>query len=118
MEKSKNSGKIPSSVVIYGRTMFFAGFGKFPYDCIAKDKYPQAAIYLTVDGSSWTHQFSGDFILRNETKDQFNAPLFKGSFTSAPLYKVLDNELNRKHYPELIGKYITSTLPYARIKLC
>jgi hypothetical protein len=118
MKENQNLKKLPSSVVIYGKTMNFAGFGNFPYECGAKDKYPHAAIYLSTDGSAWTHEYAADFTLRNQSGDHYNQPLFQVSFTSAPLYKVVDCEINRRFAPEMIGKYVAVTIPYTRLKVC
>lgn len=109
--------QLPSSIVIYGRTMTFAGFGCYPYDCQAKDKWPNAAIYQNIQERTWTHEHAFDFKFRNELNDNYNPILLECSFTSAPLYKVCDTELNRKYHPELVGKYLTHTVPYCTVKV-
>lgn len=39
------------------KLMHPVGRGKFPYDCVSRDKYPDAMIYHTADGSAWTHEY-------------------------------------------------------------
>ena len=36
-----------------GKILYKEGIGKFPYDCIAKDKYPKAMIYS--GGHAWSY---------------------------------------------------------------
>lgn len=47
----------PKTIIVLGKTMNFTGMGNYPHDCIAKDRYPNAAIYSADDGS-WTTEHS------------------------------------------------------------
>lgn len=109
---------LPSSIVVFGKTMTFAGHGKFPYPCIAKDLYPGAAIYKFAGAgwNTWTHEYAIDFLNRDKSKDHHNSLLLHGSLTSASLYKVVDNEINRRYFPELVGKYVLNPIPYCLVK--
>lgn len=39
-------GEYPDTITKYGKTLKAVGLGKYPYDCIAKDKFPNAMIYI------------------------------------------------------------------------
>jgi hypothetical protein len=43
----------PAEIVCYGKTLKAIGIGKYPYDCISKDKYPNAMIYWSKE-AGWT----------------------------------------------------------------
>ncbi len=48
-----NNKEYPDKIEYCGKTLLPIGVGKYPYDCIAKDKHPDAMIYKS-DTGSWT----------------------------------------------------------------
>ena len=61
----------PFRIKIYGRWLYAYGYGAYPYDCISKDKHPDALIYYG-DGS-WTIGLDSDYSFshRDLSKDSF-----------------------------------------------
>jgi len=49
----KITGEYPETITRYGKELKAAGLGKYPYDCICKDKFPNAMIYKN-DTGGWT----------------------------------------------------------------
>ena len=47
------TGEYPETITRYGKELKAIGKGKYPYDCICKDKYPNAMIYKNNTGG-WT----------------------------------------------------------------
>ncbi len=64
-----SSENLPMSVTIYGKELKQGGRGKYPYDCAARDKHPNAMIYFG-DGC-WADEFGNDFKNRDKTKDVY-----------------------------------------------
>lgn len=46
-------GKYPETIERYGKVLKAIGIGKYPYECICKDKHPEAMIYQSETGG-WT----------------------------------------------------------------
>lgn len=46
---------LPEVITLWGKELRAIGRGKFPYECIAKDKHPDAMIYSSPD-AGWTHE--------------------------------------------------------------
>lgn len=64
---------LPAQIHIWGKDLVAVGRGKYPYECEAKDKHPDAMIYEG-DGN-WTDQYSTAFEARDKTKDVFSRSL-------------------------------------------
>lgn len=46
-------GPYPETITRYGKQLHAKGKGEYPYECICKDKYPNAMIYEN-DSGGWT----------------------------------------------------------------
>lgn len=42
-----------------GVVLTFVGYGAYPYDCISKDKFPDAAVYGNDEKGCWTGETVG-----------------------------------------------------------
>ena len=60
---------LPHSIELYGKRLEAIGRGKYPYECISKDKYPNAMIYHSRE-AGWTHEHSSCFLRRDQSKDR------------------------------------------------
>ncbi|CAG9169921.1 hypothetical protein [Cupriavidus pinatubonensis] len=65
-----DSEVLPVKIQVWGKDMVAMGRGRYPYDCEASRKRPDAMIY-NGDGS-WTDQYSTAFAARDKSKDVFN----------------------------------------------
>lgn len=65
-----DSEVLPVKIQVWGKDMVAMGRGRYPYDCEARRKHPNAMIY-NGDGS-WTDQYSTAFAAREKSKDVFN----------------------------------------------
>jgi len=59
---------MPKVVTIYGKQFEEIGRGKYPWDCPAKYKYPNAIIYSSAIGG-WCTEFCACFVDRDKTLD-------------------------------------------------
>lgn len=59
----------PTSIELYGKRLEAIGRGKYPYECRAKDKWPNAMIYYSPD-AGWDHEHSPCFLRRDKSKDR------------------------------------------------
>ena len=61
---------LPSSIELYGKRLYAIGRGKYPYDCRAKDEWPDGMIYYSPD-AGWDHEHSPCFLRRDQSKDRY-----------------------------------------------
>ncbi|MDH0342058.1 hypothetical protein [Chromobacterium haemolyticum] len=61
---------LPHTITVWGKELTAVGRGKFPYDCQAKAKHPDAMVYKSQDGG-WCHEFDTAFAARDVAKDVF-----------------------------------------------
>lgn len=66
---------VPSKITVWGKELTAVGRGKFPYDCIDRDRFPNAMVYQCDGG--WTHEFSEAFNVREKSKDVYESKQLK-----------------------------------------
>lgn len=65
-----DSEVLPVKIQVWGKDMVAMGRGRYPYDCEARRKNPDAMIYN--GEGSWTDEYSTAFAARDKSKDVFN----------------------------------------------